>query len=664
MEKGETMCGIVGFQNLQRQQFIVDDSLLTRMHEKIVHRGPDAAGVWSSQSYGIGLASRRLQIVDLSMEANQPMISADEQIVIIFNGEIYNFRAIRTELEGLGYRFKLQNDTEVILYAYQEWGIDCLKRFDGMFAFALFDKRDETFWLVRDRLGVKPLYFSLQGGVLSFASEIKALWELPWLQKNISSLAWYHYLTFMVSPAPMTIFEGVYKLPAGFYAKIDRHKRINFTEWYSPVTAITKAEQKEYYNEVYCIERITDLLQASVKKRMVADVPVGAFLSGGLDSSLNVALMAGLETKIKTFTIAFADNPEHNEFSWARKVASYFGTEHHELVIGEKEAFDYYETMVESLDEPLADVVCIPFYYVSKLAHDVGMKVVQVGEGADELFFGYKTYSEYVKLHKRVWYSSQRFMPTLLRKSMYHVARPLFEDQPLKADIMHNWAQNRALFWGGAIAFSETQKRAYLDDIHRDILEKDHVIDQIYPGFSQAFDSHSIVDYHLKKLHAIDPQADIVKQMMYLELKQRLPELLLMRADKMSMAASIEAREPFLDHHLVEFMMHVPGSLKFKHQITKYLLKKVAEQLLPKEVIYREKIGFGAPLAQWFGSGAYFPRYFQQLSYDAHYNQQAELATPLWQVSGGMNKNDSHRAVQNWVLQQLWAFTGHRWLNK
>jgi asparagine synthase (glutamine-hydrolysing) len=286
------------------------------------------------------------------------------------------------------------------------------------------------------------------------------------------------------------------------------------------------------------------------------------------------------------------------------------------------------------------------------------MKVVQVGEGADELFFGYKTYADYATLHRRIWQPSQRFIPALVRKSMYHAARPLFEDQPLKADIMHNWAQNRALFWGGAIAFSEMQKQTYLQDIRRHVLDKDDVIDQIYPGFSQAFDSHSIVDYHLKKLRSIDPQADIVKQMMYLELKQRLPELLLMRADKMSMAASIEAREPFLDHHLVEFMMHVPGALKFKNQTTKYLLKKVAEQFLPKEIIYRQKVGFGAPLAEWFSKGQYFPRYFEQLSYDAHYNQRAELATPLWQVSDGMNKNHAHRAVQNWVLQQLWAFTG------
>jgi asparagine synthase (glutamine-hydrolysing) len=285
------------------------------------------------------------------------------------------------------------------------------------------------------------------------------------------------------------------------------------------------------------------------------------------------------------------------------------------------------------------------------------MKVVQVGEGADELFFGYKTYADYANLYKRFWQPSQQAVPAFIRKGMFQAARVLLEDQPLKSDAVYNWAQNRALFWGGAIAFSEVQKRAYLQEVRREALEKDYVIDQIYPGFSQAFDSHAVIAYHLGKLRASDPAADIVKQMMYIELKQRLPELLLMRADKMSMATSIEAREPFLDHHLVEFMMNVPGALKFKNQTTKYLLKKVAEQFLPKDIIYRKKVGFGAPLDQWFSKGKYFPAYFEQLSYTAHYAVRAELATPLWYVDRAMNKNKSHRAVQNWVLQQLWTFT-------
>jgi len=651
------MCGFVGFYNLQRQQFACDEALLERMHRKIAHRGPDAAGIWSSPALGLGLGARRLSINDLSPAGNQPMLSADGRYIIVFNGEIYNHRELRSQLEQLGYQFRSQADTEVVLCAFDAWGERCLDRFDGMFAFVLFDQQTHSLFLVRDRFGVKPLYFSVQGNVLSFASEIKALWELPWLEKKISALAWYHYLTFMVSPAPMTVFEGVYKLPAGFYACVDANKRISFHEWYTPLKTLSASEQREMQSEAFCIERITQLLRASVKKRMVADVPVGAYLSGGLDSSLNVALMAELHPQLKTFTVAFVDSPENNEFSWAQRVAKHFGTQHHELVIGEQEAFAFYERMVDQLDEPLADVVCIPFYYVSLLAHQVGMKVVQVGEGADELFFGYQTYAHYAKLHERFWKPSSRFLPSAMRQGLYQLARPLLLNQPIKMDVLHNWANKRALFWGGAIAFSETQKGRYLGDMRQQRPEKDYIIDQIYPGLGQRFDSYDIVAYHLQRLAAVDPNADLMKQMMYLELKQRLPELLLMRADKMAMAASIEAREPFLDHHLVEFMLHVPSALKFKNNTTKYLLKKVAEQFLPHDIIYRKKVGFGAPLARWFSQGELFPAYFQRLSYDAHYAVRGELATPLWEVDDSMNKNNAHRAVQNWVLQQLWAFT-------
>jgi len=650
------MCGFVGFYNLQRQEFSCSEKLLHEMNEKIKHRGPDAAGLLSLPEHGLGLAARRLSIIDLSAAGNQPIQSADGRFVIVFNGEIYNYASLRNELEQLGYVFKSTSDTEVLLTAFAAWGHACLDRLDGMFAFVLFDKLEEALYLVRDRFGVKPLYFSVQGNVLSFASEIKALWELPWMVKKISPLGWYHYLTFMVSPAPMTIFDGVYKLPAGFYAHVDKHKRLSFTEWYSPIKSLTDAEKREMQSEDFCIERITELLRASVKKRMVADVPVGAFLSGGLDSSLIVAMMAELGITTKTFTVAFKNAPEHNEFAWARRVAELFGTQHHELEISEQEAFDFYKPMINQLDEPLADVVCIPFYHVALLAHQHGMKVVQVGEGADELFFGYSSYAHYAQWHKRFWQPSHALLPESIRRGIYNAARSLMHNQPIKLDFLNNWSSNRGLFWGGAIAFSETQKQASLGNMRSQRLEKDYIVDQVHPGLQQSFDSFDIVSFHLKNLLQQDSQADLMKQMMYLELKQRLPELLLMRADKMSMATSVEAREPFLDYQLVEFMLNVPGHLKFKNNTTKYLLKKVAEQFLPHDIIYRKKVGFGAPLASWLTEGKHFPAYFSQLSYDAHYALGADFATPLWQVNAEMNKNAGHRAVQNWVLQQLWAF--------
>ena len=648
------MCGIAGFYNLQRQNFIVDELLLQKMHQRLIHRGPDAFGIWKSDRHQIGLTARRLKIIDLSDDGNQPMHSSEHQIVVCFNGEIYNHQILRNELELLGYRYKSTSDTETIIYAYKEWGISCIDRFDGMFAFILFDIKKSIVYLVRDRIGIKPLYFSLQGSVLSFASEIKALNILPWIENKINQLAWYHYLTFMVTPAPLTMYEGIYKLPAGFYAEIDNHKRITFKNWYTPIKQLDASEKKLITNELYVIDRIKTLLTASVKKRMIADVPVGAYLSGGLDSSLNVALMAQNCSKIKTFTIAFAHDSKTNEHVWARQVAQHFGTDHHEIIISETDAFDFYEKMVYQLDEPLADCVCIPFYYVSKKAFDIGMKVVQVGEGADELFFGYTSYASYARLYQRMWKPPCSIFPTFIRQSMRYIAQSFIHSQPIKSEFLANWAQNKTPFWGGAVAFGEIQKRNVLQGFAKKPIEYDPIIDQMYPGMQQIFDSGAIVDYHLARLHEQDPQADMPKQMLYFELKQRLPELLLMRTDKMSMATSIEAREPYLDHKLIEFMLNVPGHMKYAQNTTKYLLKKAAEGLLPNDIIHRKKIGFGAPTAHWFEHGNHFPNYFNYMARSAWNVPTGEGFPPIDAIA---NSNKEHRAVQNWVLQQLWAFT-------
>lgn len=643
------MCGIMGFYNIQRPVLSETEmiKLLDGMQQRIAHRGPDSSGIWTSPDLQLGLASRRLSIIDLSEAGNQPMHHKQHNIVLCFNGEIYNYQAMRRELEQCGYQFFSTSDTEVIINAYHAWGISFLERLEGMFAIALFDLRTNVGYLIRDRIGVKPLYFSLQGGMLSFASEIKAFWPLPWISQKINQYAAYHYLTFMVAPAPWTMFDGIYKLPAGFYAEIDVHKRISFHEWYSPLKAISAAEQRDYDSEDFCIQRITHLLTESVKKRMVADVPVGAYLSGGLDSSLNVALMSQYSSRIKTFTIACAGD-EHDERAAARRIATQFNTDHHETVISEQEAFDFYERMLYALDEPLADCVCIPFYYVSALARANGMKVVQVGEGADELFFGYPSYGYYASFYRRL-YKPFSFVPARARQFVASASQPLFAARPLRADFISNWAQGRCPFWGGAIAFSEQQKQTIFPA--GNVPHYDPIIDQMYPGLRQDFDSYAIIQYHLQRLHEVDPQADIGKQMLYIELKQRLPELLLMRADKMSMAVGIEAREPYLDHMLIEFMLNVPLRYRFKNNQTKYLLKKVAENFLPNDVIYRPKVGFAAPTFRWFAHGKCFPAYFQELACGAMHSN------VVGGVDASANASQLHRAVQNWVLQQMWAFS-------
>jgi asparagine synthase (glutamine-hydrolysing) len=531
-----------------------------------------------------------------------------------------------------------------------------------MFAICLYDFEKRELFLIRDRIGVKPLYFSMQSNILSFASEIKALWCLPWMKKEISNIAQYHYLTFMVTPAPYTIYKDIYKLPAGFYLKVDVNKNVTFQEWYNPVKKISLTEKKQFESEDFCIENITKLLIESTKKRMVADVPVGAFLSGGIDSSLNVALMSRYAHAVKTFTVAFSDGPEFNELKWARIVANKFGTDHNEIIISEKEAFEFFESMVYHLDEPLADCVCIPFYYVSKLAREKGIVVAQVGEGADELFFGYNTYASYKKLYDRLWRPTQNIVPAFARKAANFLLQPFFKSNPTKSDLLKNWANGRNLFWGGAVAFNE-QHKSFLYKQNPGILLNacdpvsrfDPIVEKIYPGMQQNFDSFSIVKYHLARLKQIDPDADFCKQMLYLELKQRLPELLLMRADKMSMAQGLEAREPFLDHNLVEFMLNVPAHLKFKNNTTKYLLKKICRGILPDEIIDRKKVGFAAPTFRWLSNGKYFPAYFEKLGHKPGFIQPNGIAYTSGNLEKLYKNNIYSFAVQKWVLQNLLA---------
>lgn len=648
------MCGFAGFYNPKKKAIDKPEALLEAMQQKIAHRGPDGARCWYEADSEVGFAFRRLSIMDLSDAALQPMHSLDGKITIVFNGEIYNHHEIRAELIQRGYQYRTTGDTESIIYAYQEWGIDFLHRLEGMFAIALFDKNKEELYLIRDRSGIKPLYFSIVNDIISFASEIKALWMLPWMKRELSTIAAYHYLTFMVTPAPYTLYKDVYKLPASFYAKIDRTGAISFTEWYNPLKPISFTEQREFYNEDFCITGIRKLLRDSVKRRMIADVPVGVFLSGGIDSSLNVALMAETGARIKTFTVAFSDGPEFDELYWARKISKQFGTEHHEITISEKESFEFYERMVYHLDEPLADCVCVPFYYVSKLAHDNGIKVVQVGEGADELFFGYDLYAKYLNVDQSYLKGAAKLVPSVARRMIYQGAHRLMHEKSNHLELIYNWAYNRDLFWGGAVAFNEHQKRSFLNEIIQagSTAAHDPIVEQIYPGMRQEFDSFAIVDYHLNELRKVRPNADFATQMLYLEVKQRLPELLLMRADKMSMAESLEGRVPFLDHHFVEFAFNIPGSLKYKNGVTKYILKKACEGILPDSVIYRKKMGFAAPIVRWFNKGRYFPAYFKGAS---RASSLSSIGSSFSQAMQQQRYETSpyNNAVQQWTIQNL-----------
>jgi asparagine synthase (glutamine-hydrolysing) len=647
------MCGIAGYLNCSVSSFPVNKDHLENMQRAIAHRGPDDYDTWISPNHQLGLVHRRLSILDLSAAGKQPMMDREQTVVISYNGEIYNNPELRKELEALGYTYSSNTDTETILYAYKEWGIDCIKRFDGMFAIALYDLKKDELYLIRDRIGIKPLYFSVQGDVLSFASEIKALWPLPWIKKELNPQGLYHYLTYLVTPAPMTLYKGVYKLPASFYIKVDTQRNITFHEWYSPLVPAITYSKKELNDEQFCIDRLRSLLRASVKKHMLADVPVGAFLSGGIDSSLNVALMSEISDKVQTFNVSFSDGPEFSEVEWARKVAQQFNTEHHELVISEKEAFSFFEKMVHHQDEPLADCVCIPFYYVAKLIRDSGVKVAQIGEGSDELFCGYSSYARYLDINN-YWQPSQALLPAPIRRGIYTTLHTVFPNKTVRLEPIKNWADGKNLFWSGAAIFSEERKKGLY--LAQDVAQEDPVIAKIYQGLQQSTDSYSIVDYHLRQVKKYDPNADFLKSMIYLEFKQRLPELLLMRADKMAMATSVEGRVPFLDHHVVEFAFQIPTYLKYKNGVTKYILKKACEGILPHDVIYRKKVGFAAPTKRWFKEGSYFKPYFKDLLKTKHATMAPYLSRETIEALYTQNQRvDWDNSIELWILQNVLA---------
>ncbi len=603
------MCGFAGYISCGKQ-FVVNSEILEKMHTTIAHRGPDGHGVWVSEKHKAALVYRRLSIIDLSDAGAQPMFDVQRTIVIIFNGEIYNYKKLRAELEGYGHWFSSQTDTEVFLYAFKQWGIACLDRLEGMFAAVLGNLIIDEWYCVRDRMGIKPFYFSLEGDYLSFASEIKALWHLPWLNKKLNQQALYHYLTFLVTPAPYTLYQGVYKLPAGMYIKMNAVKEVTFHEWYNPLVPKITYAQSDMASELFCIGETRRLLTDAVQKRMISDVPFGVFLSGGIDSSLITALMSQFTDRVKTFNVSFSDGPEYSEVAWARKVSKLFNTEHHEIMISEKEAFEFFQKMVYHQDEPIADPVCIPLYYVSKLLRDSGATVVQVGEGSDELYCGYQAYANHLDAYRK-YYRPTLGVPQSLKKAGSWLAATIFPQKKYYGALLDQWASGQHSFWSGAIAFSDFAKRDLL--LRGDVNQPDSVVEKIYPGLLEGRGSYAFIDYHLKKLYEKKPNADFLQSMIYLEFKQRLPELLLARVDKMTMATSVEGRVPFLDHAHVEYAFQVSSELKYKNGVTKYILKKACEGILPHDVIYRKKVGFAAPTTRWFTQGTYFKPYFMDL---------------------------------------------------
>jgi asparagine synthase (glutamine-hydrolysing) len=566
-----------------------DSEVLLRMRETMVHRGPDDAGTWMSPDGRVALAHRRLSIVDLSAAGRQPMSNEDGSVWITFNGEIYNHRELRGGLEARGHRYRSGTDTETLVHLYEEDGPAMLRKLRGMFALAIWDAPRQRLFLARDRVGIKPLYYTVADGRFIFGSEIKALLEHPAVERDIDPVALYHYLTYYTTPAPHTLFKGIRKLPAGHCLTVEADGTLTAERWWDLADAPVP-DPALLRDDDACGAHVLGLLEQAVSERLMADVPFGVFLSGGVDSSAITALVRKTHTgPVRTFSVGYADAPEHDELGPARRVAKLLDTDHHEVVIDHDDLVRYVPQLIHSQDEPLADWVCIPLYYVSKLVRDSETIVALVGEGSDEQFAGYGHYRRYAGLDRGAWSLYNR-LPQWLRQVAYHGADPLLRRSGAPREVrelVRRAAASEPLFLSGAVAAWETDKSDMMSAAMRSGAWAGLSSVPVAAGFAEHFRSRRA-------------GTDLLDNVMYQEFQLRLPELLLMRVDKVTMSTSIEARVPFLDHRLVEFSAHIPTSMKLRGSRTKHILKHAVRDLLPADVIDRRKQGFSAPVKEWF----------------------------------------------------------------
>jgi asparagine synthase (glutamine-hydrolysing) len=576
------MCGIAGILAFDNR-LVIDEVAIERMTDALRHRGPDDAGAVVRAQERVALGHRRLSIVDLSSAGHQPMSNEDHTVWITYNGEVYNHLELRAELETRGHRFSSATDTEAIVHLYEEEGVACVERLQGMFAFAIWDVRRRTLFLVRDRLGVKPLYYCAGPHGVLFGSEVKAILQHPAAPRELDEEAFADYLTFGFTPPPRTMFGGISKLGAGEWLMVTDGGQIERRAWWDPMPPPGVSQAVAEMSEQEMVIEVRARLRDSVRRRMMSDVPFGVFLSGGLDSSTNVALMAELtDVPVRTYSTAPRGHARYDELGYARTVARRFGTDHHEVLVDEDAMRDFVPELVYHQDEPLSDWTAVPQHFVTQLARETGTIVVQVGEGADELFHGYDGYVD----HRRVVVPFQRWVPHALRRGFGAVA--VHATARAGRGVRHGEAlydagHSRIPYWGGALCFRGPLKQRVLRRDHADALRTAERI------------------WDEGRTHRAD--ADLFQRMTYLELRQRLPELLLARMDRIAMASSVEAREPFLDHELVELAMALPPRMKYRNGQGKHVLREAMRDAVPAEILARPKQGFGSPMEEWLRGG-------------------------------------------------------------
>jgi len=611
------MCGIAGYAGAAPGGRGAAQILGERMCGTLTHRGPDDAGVWTRADGTAMLAHRRLSIIDLSPLGHNPMAWDDGRVWITFNGEIYNFLELRRELEADGYRFRSRTDTEVILAAYDKWGLDCVQRFAGMFAFALWDEPKRRLWLVRDRLGKKPVYYSEANGTIRFASELKAIVADGAFSRDVDAAALGLYLRYGYVPSPRTIYEHARKLPPGHFLTWENGRSQVIRYWDPVPFALTHPPRGAAEAEAELESR----LATAISQRMIADVPLGAFLSGGIDSSLVVALMQEQSAdRVRTFTIRF-ENPAFNEADHAAAVARHLGTDHHEKTCDERQLLDVVDRLPEMFDEPFADSSAVPTYLVSKIAREK-VTVALSGDGGDELFLGYPRYGFHttaaavMRMPRPLRHAAAAIAGQVAIRKLQRAASVLRSDDRDHYGRFVSW-------WTPPEVLALTGREPEPAALYADAFERSETMSRL--------DRPALLD-----------------------VVSYLPEDILTKVDRASMAVSLETRAPLLDHRVVELALSLSPSLKRRGRTTKWLLRRLLYKRVPRALIERPKMGFGVPLADWF-RGALRER---MESYVAGGEMESLGLDPrpvraMWQQ---FKRGDSHRTDLLWQMFMLIAW--------
>lgn len=564
------MCGIWGIATNEA----IEPSLLQKTGNILRHRGPDDGGIWLSKNGHIGLGHRRLSIIDLSTKAHQPMSNEDDSIWITYNGEIYNFKEIRVVLEKKGHIFKSHSDTEVIIHAYEEWGEECLSRLSGMFSFAIWDEKKQRLFIARDRIGKKPLFYYWDGKLFAFASELQGLLALN-IPKDVDLSAIHQYLIYQYIPAPKSAFKDVFKLPPAYYLilensnlRIQRYWNIDFSE------------KIKVINEKQLTEDVFERLKESVRQRLISDVPIGAFLSGGIDSSIVVALMSEImHEPVRTFSIGFGEDA-YNELPYARQIAKLFKTDHKEFIV-KFDALDILPKLVRHYGEPFADSSALPTFYLSKMTSEF-VKVALSGDGGDENFAGYDRYYA-LKLMK--WFRHVPKTVRILSLKALNIGGESdikSKSKRLKRFLQGSFFPQNYEYLQWMIAFSKEKLEALYGRAMSEILMRENPYD------------------YLVKLFECSTANNLIEKAMDADIHSYLPFDLLVKVDIASMANSLEVRCPFLDHKFMEFIASIPLEYKLNGRVKKYILKKAFKGLIPEEIFKRGKTGFGVPISKWF----------------------------------------------------------------